>query len=97
MPVNFAENKVTYSHHYIVELRRNKTETSIYLRLKKRKVFKIVKGFFENPVCSYISKNLKWGPFGDKKSHKIFRKKSQVAQCQKIQRGEPIVSPGFVS
>ena len=44
-------------------------------------------GFFETSVCCKISKNLKGGPFGDKKNSK---KKShspekieRVAQCQK--------------
>ena len=39
-------------------------------------------GLFETSVCRKISKNLKGGPFGDKK---IFEKK--VAQCRKKFKG----------
>ena len=48
---------------------------------------------FETSVCCKLSKNLKGGHLGDKKiekkSHRFFRKKNQ--------RGDHIVSSGFVS
>ena len=44
-------------------------------------------GLFETSVCCKISKNLKDGPFDDKKSRTV---------PKKIQR-DPIVSSGFVS
>ena len=49
-------------------------------------------GLFETSVCFKISKNLKVGPFGDRKNSK---KKSHSAE--KIQRGDPVVPSGFVS
>ena len=48
------------------ETRRERLKSELYLRLKKRKVFKIVKGgpfrLFENPVCCKIAKKLKGDP-----------------------------------
>ena len=42
--------------------RREHLMSALYLRLKKRKVFKVVKGgpfrIFENPVCCKISKKI---------------------------------------
>ena len=65
------------------------------LRLKKRKVFEIVKGgplgLFENPVANYQN------PEGEERT--LWRqKKSKKSRTvpRKIQR-DPIVSPGFVS
>ena len=55
----------------VEETRRERLKSALYLRLKKRKGFKPVKGgyfgLFENPVCCKISNKLKGGPFGDKK------------------------------
>ena len=48
---------------------------------------------FSNIHLSQNSKKLKGGPFGDKKK---FRKKSRTVP-KKTQRGDPIVSSGFVS
>ena len=48
-------------------------------------------GLFQNSVCCEISKNLKWGPFGDKK----IEKKSHSAEKDSIE--DPMVSSGFVS
>ena len=61
------------------QTRQERLESALYLRLKRCKVFKIVKeevlfGFFETSVCCKISNKLKGGPFGDTKSKK-------VAQC----------------
>ena len=50
-------------------------------------------GLFEPSVCCKISKNLKGGPFGDKK---IFDKKSRTVP-KKIQRGDPVVPSVFAS
>ena len=65
--------------------RRERLKSALYLRLKKRKAFKIAKGgpfgLFETSVGCKISKNLKEGHFADKKIQK-------VAQCRKkFQRG----------
>ena len=49
-------------------------------------------GLFQTSVCCKISKNLKGGPFGDKKQ---FRKKSRTVP--KKLKGDPIVSSDFVS
>ena len=68
--------------------------SALYLRLKQRKVFKIVKGgpfgLFETSVCCQMSKNLKAGPFGETK---IFEKSHSA---QKNEKGYPLVSSGFV-
>ena len=49
-------------------------------------------GLFETSVCCKISKNLKGGPFGDKRK---FEKKSHSAE--KNSKGDPVVPSGFVS
>ena len=54
-------------------------------------------GLFETSVCCKISKNLKGGPFGDKKNLKIFFKNSKkrkmrvlkVSQCRKTRKRGP--------
>ena len=50
--------------------RRERLKSALYLRLKKRKVFKIVKGgpfgLFENPACCSISKTMKGDPLETK-------------------------------
>ena len=54
--------------------RRERLKSALYLRLKRRQVFKIVKGgtfqTFSNLVCCKVSKKLKGGPFGDIKKTK---------------------------
>ena len=56
--------------------RRERLESVLYLRLKKRNVFKCVLrgpfGLFENPVCCKISKKLK-GALGRQKTSKKSR------------------------
>ena len=56
------------------ETRRERLKSALYLRLKKRKVFKPVKGgpfgLFKNPVCCKIPNKLKVGPFEGKKIEK---------------------------
>ena len=63
--------------------------------LKKRKDFKIEKGgpfgFSENPVFLQNIKKFEGRTLWRQKNRK------KVAQCQKNQRGDSIVSSGFVS
>ena len=55
-------------------------------------------GLFETSVCCKISKNLKGGPFGDKKNLKIFWKKFKKTKkenfeslsAEKLERGDPL-------
>ena len=68
-----------------------------YFRKKISQCQKKLKGGtlwnFPTSILSQNSKKLKGGPFGDKKK---FRKKSRTVP-KKTQRGDPIVSSGFVS
>ena len=68
-----------------------------YFRKKISQCRKKLKGGtlwnFPTSILSQNSKKLKGGPFGDKKK---FRKKSCTVP-KKTQRGDPIVSSGFVS
>ena len=69
--------------------RRERLKSALYLRLKRRKVFKIVKGgpftLFQIKFVAKYQKKLKGGPFGDKKIRK------KVAQCRKNSKGDPVV------
>ena len=68
-----------------------------YFRKKISQCRKKLKGGtlwnFPTSILSQNSKKLKGGPFGDKR--KFRKKKSHSAE--KTQRGDPIVSSGFVS
>ena len=62
--------------------RQERLKSALYLKLKKRKIRKTVKGgpfgLFESPVCCKMSKKLK-GPYGDQKkiSFEFFFKKKR--------------------
>ena len=78
-----GKQKTLFSY---MQTRRERLKSALYLRLKQRKVFEIVKGglfgLFENPVCCKISKKLKGDPLETvKKIRKI------VAQCRKNSEG----------
>ena len=80
---NFVELLVElfWSLQVYRKTRRERLKSALYLRLKKRKVFKIVKGgpfrLFENPVCCKISKKIEGDPLETfKKIPKIFPKKN---------------------
>ena len=66
--------------------RREHLKSALYLRLKRRKVFKIVKGWtlqtFSNLVCCKISEKLKGGHFGDINFE-------TVSQCRNTTKGRP--------
>ena len=70
--------------------RRERLKSALYLKLKKRKVFEIVKGgpfrLCENPVCCKISKKIE--------GRQKISKKSKSAE--KKSKGDPIVPSGFV-
>ena len=73
----FEESRTAVEKYELV--RRERLKSVLYLRLKKRKVFTIVKGgghfrLFENPVCCEISKKNEGGPFGHIKIRKFFEK-----------------------
>ena len=84
------------------ETRRERLKSALYLRLKKRKVFKSVKGgpfgLFENPVCCTISNKLKGDPLKTKTFSIFFnfRKKAknenfeQSHSAEIHKRGDPL-------
>ena len=71
--------------------------SALYPRLKKRKVFKIVKGafgFFENPVRCKISKNIEGEPFGDIDKFSIKKRKVRILKqshsAEELKKGDPL-------
>ena len=62
--VRFPMNQGKYpsKREHLLLTRRERLKSALYLRLKKRKVFK--KGLFESPVC--CKKNQKRGPLQQK-------------------------------
>ena len=86
-----------FTIHSVAKHQKNEGMKIFYFRKKISQCRKKLKGGtlwnFPTSILSQNSKKLKGGPFGDKKN---FEKK--VAQCRKkTQRGDPIVSSGFVS
>ena len=74
MYLNAAENyfnlqPIEYNVSSITITKRERPKSALYLRLKTRKLFKIVKkgtfGLFENLVCCKIFLKMKERPFGD--------------------------------
>ena len=79
--------------------RRERLKLALYLRLKKRKVFKIVKGgtlstFWKSSLLQNIWKNWKRDPLESLKKSKHFLKKFsknekfEESQCRKTRKGD---------
>ena len=93
------------------ETRRECLKSELYLRLKRRNVFKIVKGgpfrLFQIQVVAKYQKVLKGGPFEALKFffkfEKIFEKNrkmkilKQSHSAKQLERKDPEVPSGFVS
>ena len=111
-PDSITSRERPKSAPYLSSTRRERLKSALYLWLKKRKrpflkktwifeffsfrkchiVPKKVKGGPVARFCCKISKNLKGGPFWDIGK---FSKKSRTMP-KKIERGDPLVSSGFV-
>ena len=59
---DFRNRKISIPEEKQLKTRRERLKSALYLKLKKRKVFEIVKGgpfrLFENTVCCKISKKI---------------------------------------
>ena len=71
--------------------------SALYPRLKKQKVFKIVKGAFgfcENPVRCKISKNVEGEPFRDIDKFSIKKRKVRILKqshsAEELEKGDPL-------